>query len=125
MLVTCVNPRCGKPLPPSYHRNRQWCSDACRMAVKRAGLVAVREAVDGPVTAAVTAALADYSLDAVDSARRALALSLAREVDGGGQVAVSASRELRAVLDDLGGVVDPDTLAFWESIRTPVVPYRS
>jgi len=108
--------RCGKALPPSTRRNRRFCSDTCRKASARAEVPLVVP-TEGPVTAAVSEALAECTFGAVDGARSALALALARLVDGG---SVPAAAQLRGVLDDLGEIVDDDTREFLASIRTPV-----
>lgn len=104
---------CGKPLPPSL-RQRRFCSDSHRKAAKRAEVAP--EPRDGMVTAAVRAALAEYSFDAIDAARAAVAVQAARLVDGG---SVSAMRELRVFFAEICDLQDPETLAFWEAIQTP------
>jgi hypothetical protein len=58
-------------------------------------------------------------LDHVEAALAQLALSMAEVAEAGGAPAVSASRELRAILDDLAGRLDDDTAAYFASIAVP------
>jgi len=107
--------QCGAVLPPSARRSRRFCSNRCRVAASRAE-VPVAVPTEGPVTAAVTAALAEVSFGAADGARAALALALSRLVDGG---SVPAAAQLRGVLDDLDMADDFEHLEFLEAVRTP------
>lgn len=109
---------CATPLPAG-RRARRFCSDRCRKRASRAA-----EAVkapppgtpDGPVSAAVRAALAEVSFDTIGRAQAEMAVALARLVDAG---SVPAARELRPLLADLALVEDPEHLEFLAAISTP------
>lgn len=108
---------CGKSLPKGSGPRRIFCGDACRKRAQRAGAVVSPTPRQGAVTEAVMAALEDIDLEVVDRARAALALALARLVDGG---SVQAAAQLRGVLNDFD-VEQPDLehLAFRLSVQTP------
>lgn len=110
---------CAESLPPG--RPRKFCDDRCRKRASRAAAATATEMppVDGPVTDAVRLLLVEHNdVDGFTRARSELAIAAARSVDAG---SVPAMAQLRAVLDELEGVVDDEHEAFRASIQTPRV----
>jgi hypothetical protein len=89
---------CGVVLRPSEGpRPRVWCSEACRKRGAQTENGAGLHDFSGDVEIAVTEKLDAWNTEPV---MRALSVALARIVDRGGPMAVSAARELRIAFHD-------------------------
>ena len=118
-MMTLCSCGCGEPLEPNgTGRPREWVNDAHRK--RAAKMRAATEApVDGPLTVAVRAALAESEdgRDAINDARAQLALALASIVESRGPSAVMAAKELRAVLSELADDADDGFLALVRGLK--------
>ena len=102
VAVTCLH--CGVPLV-SRRRDAKWCSDRCRKRGAGRGVAAdaVRVRVEGPVTVATRAALAEVGQEHMPrgAAAVALALSLDNSHRDTGSAVAALARQLGALLESV------------------------